>query len=267
MGNKAAVIISVISLAFSILSLSHDFIVKEYGLVIGNQKYTITPSEKMKIQNSVNGLSIAPIIDISNDGTVPIRVNKIKAFIKFNGSQHVFNTMATISLLPNTKYKDYIWFGEKYADGDQLIKDTLKSNILHDLMSSYYAKTENNVNKNKDNPSPIFLSKGLYNEVCENLRKQVEWMKSDDDYYLLVMIWFNSETKEPDIKSLYQFSLNDYQLKILSNYQIDGLKTPNDFPGNIQATYMALPILTSIKEIDKILNVYESYKRYAVKTN
>lgn len=265
MENKAAIIIAIISLVFSILSLSHDFVVKEYGLVIGNEKYTISPSEKMKIQNSISGLSIAPIIDISNDGTVPIRINKIKAYIKFNASHHVFTTMSTASLSPNQKYKNYVWFGEKYPDSDQLIKDNLNSNITHDLMSSYHSKAQND--DDKDNSSPIFLSKEFYKKVHDNLIKQIDWMKSDDDYYLLLMIWLDAEQKEPDIKSLYQFSMNDYQIKIISDYQIDGLKTPNEIPGNVSSTYRALPSLTFITDKDKIANVYDSYKRYAVKTN
>lgn len=265
MENKSVIIIAIISLVFSSLSLFHDFIVKEYGLVIGNEKYTISPSEKLRIQNSVNGLSIAPIVDISNDGTIPIRINKIKAYIKFNASHHVFTTMTTASLAPNQKFKKYVWLGEKYPDSDQLIKDNLKSNIMYDLMSSYHSNAQND--DEKDSSSPIFLSKELYNKVHNNLMEQIDWMKSDNDYYLLLMIWLDAESKEPDIKSLYQFSMNDYQIKIISKYQIDGLKTPNEIPGNVSPTYRALPSLTFITDKDKIANVYDSYKRFAVKIN
>jgi len=264
-GYKVPIIISVVSLCISILSLSHDVIVKEYGLIIGNKKYTIFPSEKVKIRNSVCGLSVAPVIDISNDGTVPIRINKVKAYIKYNNSHHVFETLDTISIDPGQKYKGDVWLDEDYPDSERMDKDKLDLEILHDLMSSYHARAQNY--DYKTNSSPIFLSEKIYKVVRGNLTKQVDWMKSDDDYYLLLMLWFDAEQKEPDVKILYQFSLNDYQLKIISDYQIDGLKTPNKIPGNVSSVFNAWPRITYVTDIEKIANVYDSYKRYAVKIN
>ncbi len=77
MNNKLAVLISVISLIISSISLSYDIIVKEYGLIIGNTEYYIRPSEKLLIENQLKGMSIAPITEIHNNGTVPIKINKV----------------------------------------------------------------------------------------------------------------------------------------------------------------------------------------------
>ena len=264
LGSKTAIIISIISLFFSILSLSHDFLIKEYGLVIGNTEYVITPSEKIKIVNDIQCLAIAPTIDISNNGTLPIRINKMKAFIQFNASHHVFTTMDTISVAPNNQYKEYIWFIEKYPDSDRTIKDKLQSNITNDLMSTYHTNNEKN---NNGLSKPIFLSKKLYEELCKNLKKQVEWMKADDEYYLLLMFWINSDKKYPDVRCLYKFALNNFQIQIISDFQSKALKTPNMIPGNVSVTYEATPNLIFINDKDKVSTVYESYKRYSVKTN
>ena len=259
MENKGPIIISIISLIIALVSLSHSILIKEYGLVIGKTEYKIEPSENMKIENSIKSLQVAPIIDIANNGTLPVSITKIKGFIKFNNSHHIFTTMQTYSVDPSTRLKKSICLYEEYPDSDQMAKDLLASKILYDLQSTYY--------ETKGEVQPIFLSESLYGELGINLEKQVDWMLADDDYYFLLMLWINSNETEPNVKKLYKFELIKHQLDILTEYQIHGLKTPSIIKGNLSATYRATPRLEYINDSDQTATVYSAYKRYAVTTD
>ena len=256
MNNKYAILISVTSLIISLVSLSHDILIKEYGLLIGNTEYIVKPSKKLNIENKLKGLSIAPITEIHNNGTIPIRINKAKAYIKFGSEEHIFDTMSTAVIGPGNITKGQYWLRESLNDKETYNRDILDSKISFNLMEIYHKEDVSN--------GPIFLEGDLYDETVSVIEENVKWMVPDKDYYLLFMLWVNTDEEEPNRKFLYKFSISQYQIDVLSKFQAESYKSPTIYSENKFVTYTATPTLKFIADESKTNNIYEAFKRFAV---
>jgi hypothetical protein len=243
-----AIIISVISL---VIGIAHV----EYGVIFGNTKYHVSMLEKISIQNDYQGLQLTTNFTFHNEGTKPLRIDKVAGLLKLNSEYHIFITQWTGNITPKTVLNSDITINEKMSDVD----NTLRSNFGVDVMNDLLEKYQNG----KTITDKIFLSDKLYVEAKEILKANITWIKPDDNYYLLVLIWINNTDREPTLKKYYKYKMTSDQIKILSEYQMKSYKLPRPeaFTSNKFVTYSSISDLEEMTTESSVNDAYSGYRQ------
>jgi len=256
--KKAPLIISIIALIVSVISLVYGIVFQERGILLGHKAYFIAPVKKIKIGNDVRGLYIEMDLSLHNTGTVPVMCNKIEAFLKLNKEEYVFTSSKSFSLQPKQIYSEEVTFCQQFPSEVQKDRDTIMMAAAHDVLVKYH--------REKNNASPILVSSDFYQRMVDALKANTKWLSADDPYLLLVTFWINttSESEEPSNKVLYKFTLDREMIRLITDSNIEGNKTPDFIKNNEFVRYYVIPKVTPVPDKSSIDTVYGSYRNLKV---
>jgi hypothetical protein len=257
MESKSALWISLLAISIAFATFFHSFLVTEFGVLIGNNDYDIHINEHLNIQNTQGTLTLKPTLIVRNDGTIPLRVNKVRALLQLGSESHIFKSTFVNNISPQSVWSGYINLSEDLADGEMRHRDELHMDITNYLIDEY--------KKNKDKDIPIFLSPEFISRIEEVYASNASWMKHDDNYHLLLMIWLNGDEGPASERLLFKFEFNSFQKKIISEYQLNAAATPRAdlIPANLSITFNARSKMEIILDAEKVDRTYLKYQELA----
>lgn len=254
MQSKWTIGLSVLAILISFFTFFYNFLVSEFGVLIGSGDYNLQVMDYLEIYNTPGFLTLQPAIILRNDGTRPLRMNKVRALLQLGDEFHVFTSTFIANLRPQSIWSGAIQLEEKLSDEDRQKRNELMMNTISFIIDKYKTTKDKNI--------PIFLSSQLLNRIEKVYQSNAGWMKKDKHYYLLLLFWMNKDVATPSEKHLFKFSFNSFQKKLLTTYQLaTSVMLHSDLiPGNLFVSYHARPKLEEIKVPDQIAGRYQKYK-------
>lgn len=249
----------IIAIFISILALAHGISVVEYGVMLGHEKHEVSVLKKFNINNVHSGLNITTNITLQNDGTLPLRMEKIRCLLKLGDSHHVFESLATLNLPPKNIWNGEIKLDEKITDENISNRSQFDMGVANELLIKYQNE--------KYEDGKIYISEKLQLQAKEFLNENTNWIHTDKNYFLMILIWINgSENDEPSDKKLYQFELDPHQIKVLKEYPLQSYKTPRPdiISDNKFVTFSATPKLAEITDKNMIVKIFSKYKELSL---
>lgn len=252
--GKVSTISTVLTSFILLITLCYNISFDEHGPVFGDDNnYYLRVINRMSIINTIDSLVLEPKIIIRNDGTLPVRITKVRALLQIGGHFEVFRSQFIENILPRSIWSGEISLGKQFVDEDVLQRDKIDIDIVNFIMEQY--------KKNKSKDIPIFLSQELLKKVESIYESNISFMKEDDNYHLLLMFWVNDDSQSPSRKYLFRFKFTSFQKKLLTEYQMNASVSPRQdlIPSNLFITFSAM---TELKKLENIKQRKEMYRKY-----
>ena len=211
--------IAILALVISGFTSLYIVYTNEFGLLQGTEDYNLQVLDRLEVTNGIGALVIRSDLLIRNDGTRPFRIHKTRAMIWLGEKSKQLQSKSLLELKPKSSWRGKTSYFIDLSDGEW--KDTTK--LQTDISMHLLRERHNRIKKIEE---VIFLPEHLMNRVESALDKNLEWLKEDNDYYIMFGYWVNEDDLEPSVIGLYKFRFDSYQKILLSSVQLESLKTP-----------------------------------------
>ena len=257
MEEKATKTLSILAILISFATLMYTVVVTEVGVLIGADDYELTVKDRLEIVNTSGALLLKQELLIRNDGTKPLRINKVAALLQLGGNYHIFESSFVINVLPQNVWSGTIFLNEHLTDGETIVRDQLSVDITKQSVEGYRL--------NKDKNKPVFLSSDLLERVGDVLKSNTTWMDQDKNYRLLLLLWVNEDTNSPAERRLFKFEFSSWQKKIITEVQNDSYLTPRDdlLTANLFVSYAARVKLSKDDDASQLALAFREYEKLA----